>query len=435
MITPPPFFSPEEGLPADELRALQLQRLRAQLKHALNVPFYRERLSALSKDVAQFDSLDDLRSLPFTTKDDMRNYYPLGLLAVDRRQVARYHSSSGTTGKATFVAYTPNDLKMWATLCARFLYAGGARPEHSALIGFGYGLFTGGFGLHYGLERLGVGVIPAGSGNTARQAILLRDMAPEILICTPSYALNIAEYIRHVGMDPTALNLRFGHFGGEMWTQEMRHQIEQALGLEAFNNYGLSEVMGPGLSGECCEHAGMHVQEDHFIIECVDPETLQPVPDGQQGELVFTSLTKEAMPIIRYRTRDIASLNRTPCPCGRTTVRMSRVLGRSDDMFIIRGVNVFPSQIEEALLSVEGVSPHYQIEISRPGIMDEVTVKVEISERLFSDKMSEMQELRGQIDRAIFAMANIHARIQLVEPKSLQRSEGKAVRVFDQRKI
>jgi phenylacetate-CoA ligase len=431
----PPLFSPEEGLHIETLQSLQRQRLRAQLNHALNVPFYRERLKPLSSNFSELNSLEELRQLPFTTKEDMRSYYPLGLLAVDRSQVARYHSSSGTTGRATFVAYTQNDLKMWATLCARFLYASGVRAQHSALIGFGYGLFTGGFGLHYGLEHLGVGVIPASSGNTARQAILLRDLAPEILVCTPSYALNIAEYLRHAEIDPSELNLKFGHFGGEMWTQEMRTQIEQALGLEAFNNYGLSEVMGPGLSGECCEHDGMHVQEDHFIVECVDPKTLEPVPDGEQGELVFTSLTKEAMPIIRYRTRDIASLTRKPCSCGRTTVRMSRVLGRSDDMLIVRGVNVFPSQIEEALLSVEGVSPHYQIEISRPDIMDEVTVKVEISERLFSDKMSEMQELRGQIDRAIFAMANIHARIKLVAPQSLKRSEGKAVRVIDLRKI
>lgn len=430
-----PFFSPEEGISQDELHSLQIKRLRTQLTHALKVPFYRERLEATEKDFSNLKSLDELRDIPLTTKEDMREYYPLGLLAVDRREVVRYHSSSGTTGRATFVAYTRKDIETWTTLCARFLYAGGARPEHSALIGFGYGLFTGGFGLHYGLEKVGVGVIPAGSGNTARQAILLRDMAPEVLICTPSYALNIAEYIRHSGMDPAALNLRFGHFGGEMWTHEMRMQIEQALGLEAFNNYGLSEVMGPGMSGECCEHNGMHVQEDHFIVECIDPETLQPVPDGQQGELVFTSLTKEAMPIIRYRTRDIASLDRSPCPCGRTTVRMSRIRGRTDDMFIVRGVNVFPSQIEEALLNVEGVTPHYEIEITRPGIMDEVTVKVEISERLFSDKMSDMQGLRGQIDRAIFRMANIHARIQLVEPKTLKRSEGKAVRVFDHRKI
>jgi phenylacetate-CoA ligase len=377
--------------------------------------------------------LEDLRHLPFTTKEDMRNYYPLGLMAVDRSEVARYHGSSGTTGKSTFVAYTRKDLETWSTLCARFLYAGGVRSGYTAQIAFGYGLFTGGFGLHYGMEKLGAAVIPVGSGNTARQIILMKDMAPEVLICTPSYALNIAEHLQSSGVDLQALNLKVGHFGGEMWTDEMRLQIEQALGIEAYNNYGLSEVMGPGLSGECSEHQGMHVQEDHFIVECIDPVTLEPVAPGEQGELVFTSLTKEAMPIIRYRTRDIASLDFSPCACGRRTVRMSRVLGRSDDMFIVRGVNVFPSQIEEALLKVEGVTPHYLIEINRPGTMDEVTVKVEVSERLFSDKMREMQELRSQLDRAIFSVANIRAKVELVEPKTLQRSEGKAVRVVDHR--
>jgi phenylacetate-CoA ligase len=320
-------------------------------------------------------------------------------------------------------------------MCARFLSAGGLRPGQLAHIAFGYGLFTGGFGLHYGVERIGAAVVPVASGNTRRQVMILRDLKPDVLICTPSYALNIAEVAHQEGMDGRSLGLSAGHFGGEPWTEEMRLRIESDLGIQAFNNYGLSEVIGPGVSGECGARAGMHIQEDHFLVECLDPQTLAPVPDGQVGELVFTTVTKEAMPLIRYRTRDLACLTHEPCACGRTTVRMSRVVGRSDDMLIIRGVNVFPSQIEEALLRVEGTLPHFLIEVDRPGTLDEVTVRVEIRPGNFSDEMRKMQALRDKIDREIAGVTGVRMKVELVAPQTIARSEGKAVRVLDRRRL
>jgi phenylacetate-CoA ligase len=323
---------------------------------------------------------------------------------------------------------------MWANLCSRFLVAGGLRPEHTVQIAFGYGLFTGGFGLHYGVEKVGAAVIPAASGNTPRQLMLMQDLGVDALVCTPSYALNIAEVAEAQGIDPQSLSLRYAHFGGEMWTEDMRDQIESSLSLFAFNNYGLSEVIGPGVSGECAAREGMHIQEDHFIVECINPDTLEPVDDYEYGELVFTALTKEAFPIIRYRTRDIAALDPCPCACGRNTIRMSRVMGRTDDMLIIRGSNLFPSQVEEALLRVKGVAPHYLIEVDRPGALDEITVRVEVSPSLFSDKMSDMQALRNRIDREIHAVCGIRVNVELVAPQTLERSMGKATRVIDKRK-
>jgi phenylacetate-CoA ligase len=378
-------------------------------------------------------SLDDLRRLPLTNKEDLRREYPLGFLAVPRRDVARYHGSSGTTGKPTFVAYTARDLDTWADLCARFLVSGGLRPEHTVQVAFGYGLFTGGFGLHYGIEKVGAAVVPAASGNTERQIMLMRDLGTEALVCTPSYALRLAEVLRDRADATPPLALKFAHFGAEPWTEDMRAHIERDLGIVAFNNYGLSEVIGPGVSGECPYRNGMHVQEDHFIVECLDPDTLEPVGEGERGELVFTTLTKEAFPLVRYRTRDISSLSREPCPCGRTGVLMSRVTGRTDDMLIIRGVNVFPSQIEEALLRVEGTAPHYQIEVERPGAMDEVTIRVEMRVQDFSDKMSRMHALRDRITRQIQAITGLHANVELVEPQTLERFQGKAKRVIDKR--
>ena len=299
---------------------------------------------------------------------------------------------------------------------------------------FSYGLFTGGFGLHYGIEKVGAAICPAAGGNTPRHILLIQDLKPDVLIGTPSYALHIAEVARQQGVDPRSMSLRFGHFGGEPWTEEMRTKIEADFDMHAFNNYGLSEVIGPGVSGDCIFRTGMHIQEDHFLVECINPNTLEPVLDGQRGELVFTALTKEAFPLLRYRTRDIAVLDHGKCECGRTTCRMSRVIGRSDDMLIIRGVNVFPSQVEEALLRVDGVAPHYLIEVSRPGTMDEIVVKVEISPQAFSDKMRQMQELKRRIDHEIHSITGIRMGIELVEPQTIERSMGKAVRVVDHRK-
>ena len=433
-VIPNRIWDRAELMARSEVLAVQLQRLQQLVARIQHVPFYREAFAKAKISADSIRSLDDLRRLPFTAKDDLRQHYPLGLLAVPREQIARIHGSSGTTGKPTFVAYTKADLRTWADLCARFLAAGGLLPEHLVHIAFGYGLFTGGFGLHYGVERVGAGIVPAAGGNTPRQIMLIRDLGAQVLVCTPSYALHIAEVARKEGCNPHDLPLRFGHFGGEPWTEQMRTEMEREFNMFAFNNYGLSEVMGPGVSGECAARNGMHIQEDHFIVECLNPDTLEPVEEGQTGELVFTSLTKQALPVIRYRTRDIASLDRSPCPCGRTGVRMSRIVGRTDDMLIIRGVNVFPSQIEEALLRVEGTAPHYLIEVDRPGTLDEITVKVEIRPQDFSDKMRELQLLHDRIDRAIFAVTGIHMKIELVDFQTLERSMGKAVRVIDHRK-
>ncbi len=426
-------WDPAEQMPRQERSALQLDRLRETVARAARVPFYQKAFQKSGITPEKIKTLDDLRRLPFTTKADMRENYPLGLCAVPRAELARIHGSSGTTGVPTFVGYTKQDLRTWAGLCARFLVAGGLRPEHTVQVAFGYGLFTGGFGLHYGIEEVGAAIIPAASGNTPRQIMLIRDLEPDVLICTPSYALNVAEVMHSMGMDPHSMSLKYAHFGGEMWTEDLRIEIENQTGILAFNNYGLSEILGPGVSGECAVREGMHLQEDHFLVECLDPETLEPVEDYAYGELVITALTREAMPMIRYRTRDIAAIDPCLCECGRTTRRMSRVMGRSDDMLIIRGVNVFPSQIEEALLGVEGTSPHYLIEVDRPGALDEVSVKVEVNPAFFSDKMSEMQELRDRIDRKIQGYTGIHVKVELVAPKSIERSAGKAVRVVDNR--
>ena len=427
-------WDPAETTPREALRELQLARLRQTVARVAEVPFYKEAFAKAGITPESLKSLDDLRRLPVTTKDDLRRHYPLGFLAVPRTEVARVHGSSGTTGKPTFVAYSRADLELWANLCARFLVAGGLRAEHTVQISFGYGLFTGGFGLHYGVEKVGATVVPAAAGNTPRQIMLMQDLGAEVLVGTPTYSLNVAEVARQQGVDPRKLPLKYAHFGGEPWTEDMRTEIESQLDLLAFNNYGLSEVMGPGVSGECAVRDGMHIYEDYFIVECVDPETLKPVPEGERGELIFTTLCKEAFSVIRYRTRDIASLDSSPCPCGRTGVRMSRVVGRTDDMLIIRGVNVFPSQVEEALLRVEGTAPHYLIEVDRPGAMDEVTVHVEVRPQDFSDKMSQMQALRDRIDREIQSVTGIRMRVKMVEPQTLERFVGKAKRVVDRRR-
>ena len=434
----PPFenrlLDPDEALPQDALRALQTRRLAETVERVGRVPFYRRGLEAAGVTASSIRSPEDVRRLPFTVKEDLRQHYPLGLLAVPRAEVVRIHGSSGTTGKPTFVAYTRHDLDTWTGLVARFLTAGGLRPEHTVHVAFGYGLFTGGFGLHYGIERVGAAVVPAAGGNTPRQVQLIQDLGAEVLVCTPSYALHIGEVMHAQGLTPEKISLEYGHFGGEPWTEELREELEKVLGILAFNNYGLSEVIGPGVSGECFVRNGMHISEDHFLVECLHPETLDPVPEGEVGELVFTTLTKEAMPLLRYRTRDLASLERGPCPCGRTGIRMSRVKGRSDDMLIIRGVNVFPSQIEEALLRAEGTAPHYLIEVSRPGALDEVVVKVEVRPADFRDEMRQMVELKERIDREIHAVTGVRMTVDLVAPNTLERSAGKARRVVDHRK-
>ncbi len=424
----------DEVIPRPGLRELQLRRLRDCVARAGQVPFYREALAGAKASPGDIRSLDDVRRLPFTTKEDLRRAYPFGLMAVPRAQLARLHGSSGTTGKPTIVGYTAEDLDNWSNLCARFLVAGGLLPKHLVHIAFGYGLFTGGFGLHYGVEKVGAAVLPVSAGNTQRQVMLLADLQADVLICTPSYALNIAEVAVQEGLDPRALRLSFGHFGGEPWTEDMRCRIEQELGLQAFNNYGLSEVLGPGVSGECCRRDGMHIQEDHFLVECLDPDTLEPAPCGAPGELVITTLTKQAMPLLRYRTRDITILNDAPCACGRTGIRMGRIIGRSDDMLIIRGVNVFPSQIEEALLRVEGAAPHYLIEVDRPGNLDEITVRVEMRPEKFTDSFAALEKLRRNLAHEIYSITGIHANVELVKPQTLERSTGKARRVYDRRR-
>jgi phenylacetate-CoA ligase len=427
-------YDSNETLSRDALHALQLARLKDAMAHAQNVPHYQKAFADAGVSAESIRTLDDLRRLPFTTKADLREQYPLGMLAVDRAEVLRFHGSSGTTGKPTMVAYTRNDLNMWADLCARFLTAGGLRPEHTVQIAFGYGLFTGGFGLHYGVERVGASVIPAAAGNTPKQVMLLMDMQADALVCTPSYALTIAEFIISNDIPLSALNLKTAFFGGEPWTKDMADRIEAELGITCFNNYGLSEIIGPGVSGECVAKDGMHISEDYFIVECINPQTLEPVAPGEEGELVFTTLCREAMPVIRYRTRDIASLNPEPCACGRTTVRMSRVTGRSDDMLIIKGVNVYPSQVEQALLRVEGTAPHYQIEIDRPDRTDVATIQVEMTETAFSASMKEMQELKEKISRAVQGITGLRMNIELVSPNTLERFTGKASRVKDLRR-
>lgn len=422
-----------ESMPEEELRELQRRRLRACIDQASNVPYYRKLFQQYGLDRSSIDVLDDIRLFPFTTKSDLRRQYPLGMMAVPRQSLARVHGSSGTTGKPVFVGYTQDDLDVWAGLCARFLYAGGLRSNHIVHVAFGYGLFTGGFGLHYGIEKIGAAVVPAASGNTHRQLMLIEDIKPDALVCTPSYALTIAASARSEGLEPWRSSLKFAFLGGEPWTEEMRQAIERDLGLIAFDNYGLSEIIGPGVSGECREREGMHIQEDHFLVECIDPDTLEPVCDGDPGELVFTTLSRQAMPLIRYRTRDIASLSREICACGRSGVRMSRVTGRSDDMLVIRGVNVFPSQIEEALLRVDGSATHYVIEVDRPRTLDEITIRVEVQEDIFHGGAAEAQAMRERFQQSVYAVAAVRARVEMTPEGALEQSAGKARRVLDRR--
>jgi phenylacetate-CoA ligase len=431
------FWEPErECMDREELKQLQLEQLQATLSRVyMNVPFYRRKFDEMRVDPDEFRSLDDLRKLPFTTKNDLRDNYPYGLFAVPLREVVRIHASSGTTGMSTVVGYSKNDIKNWSNLVARVLTAGGVTKDDVVQIAFGYSLFTGGFGLHYGAERIGASVIPISSGNTARQIKIMQDFRTTALVCTPSYALLIADTIQEMGIDINALSLKYGLFGAEPWSEKMRQEIQDKLRIIATDNYGLSEVMGPGVAGECLQRNGLHINEDHFLVEIINPDTLEPVAPGEIGELVITTLTKEAFPVIRFRTRDLTRLMAEPCPCGRKTAKMLRVMGRTDDMLIIRGVNVFPSQIENVLMSVEGTEPHYQIVVDRKSALDEVTVMVEVSESIFFDEMKKQAQLIETIKKRLSSELSISVNVKLVEKKTIERAEGKAKRVIDNRKL
>jgi len=431
------YWQPEkECMAREDLEQLQLERLQSTLyRVGTHVPFYRKKFEELKINYDDFKSLDDLRRLPFTVKQDLRDNYPYGLFAVPQRDIVRIHSSSGTTGLATVVGYTRNDLKNWSDLVARVLTGAGVTKDDVIQIAFGYGLFTGGFGLHYGAERLGASVIPISAGNTKRQIQIMQDFKTTALVCTPSYALIIADTMMEMGINPNGLSLRVGLFGAEPWSEAMRHEINEKLGIRATDNYGLSEVMGPGVAGECEECNGLHINEDHFLLEVIDPDTLEPVAPGEVGELVVTTLTKEAFPMIRYRTRDLTRLIPEPCPCGRTFTRMQRIMGRTDDMLIIKGVNVFPIQIETVLLEIEGTAPHYQIIIERENHNDRVTVLVEVNESLFFDEMKKQRQLVDHIKARLSSELGIGVQVKLVEEKTLERSEGKSKRVIDKRKL
>jgi phenylacetate-CoA ligase len=426
-----------ETLPREALEALQLKRLLATAERVYaTVPFYKKKFDEFRVKPSDIKSLKDLQRLPFTTKLDLRDNYPFGLFAVPMEQVVRIHASSGTTGKQVVVGYTRRDINTWAELMARSLAASGAQKNDIIHNAYGYGLFTGGLGVHYGAEKLGASVIPISGGNSKRQVIIMQDFGSTVLTCTPSYALFLAETAEEMGVDIKKLKLRVGIFGAEPWSEKMRDEIERKLNIQAIDIYGLSEVIGPGVSIECLEaKRGLHIFEDHFIPEIIDPQTGKVLPYGEKGELVFTTITKEAFPLIRYRTRDISVLYPQPCKCGRTHLRMERVSGRSDDMLIIRGVNVFPSQIESVLMTIKGVEPHYLLIVDRQGNLDTLEVHVEVNESGFSDEVKDLQTLGRTIEKEIKDLLGVNARVKLVEPKTIQRSEGKAQRVIDKRKI
>jgi phenylacetate-CoA ligase len=420
-----------ETLPRERLAALQLARLRATVARLLQaVPPIRDRLHAAGvASAADVQSLADLPRLPFTHKADLREHYPYGLFAVPREEIVRLQASSGTRGKPTVVGYTRHDLAVWSEVMARCLAAGGARPGMVLHNAYGYGLFTGGLGFHQGGELLGCTVLPMSGGFTQRQVLLLQDLGGEALCCTPSYALNLAQAMRDQGVDPRALRLQLGFFGAEPWTEAMRAEIERQLGLTALNCSGLSEIVGPGIAAECVEvRQGAHGQEDHFLAEIVDPESGAPLPPGAEGELVLTTLTKEALPMLRYRTGDLTALDPTPCACGRTTARMARVRGRRDDMLIVRGVNLYPSEVERILLGVPDVAPHYQLVLDRPGALDQLTVLCEPAHAAMDPAA-----LRARVERALHAETGLHVAVQVLAPGTVPRSEGKAVRVLDRR--
>ncbi|AEE97351.1 phenylacetate--CoA ligase family protein [Mahella australiensis] len=425
-----------ECMDREHLHELQSQRLVDTVKRVyFNVPYYRDKMQSVGLEPGDIKGVEDITKLPFTIKQDLRDTYPYGMFAVPLSEVIRIHASSGTTGKPTVVGYTRRDIDTWAELVARVLTGVGAGRNSIVQVAYGYGLFTGGLGLHYGTERMGATVIPISGGNTRRQVMFMQDLGTTVLACTPSYALYIAETMEELGIRQEDLKLQAGIFGAEPWSDNMRKELEQRLGIKAIDIYGLSEVMGPGVACECLEQDGLHVFEDHFIPEVIDPDTGEVLPPGSIGELVITTITKEGLPVVRYRTRDITSLNFEPCACGRTHVRMSKVLGRTDDMLIIRGVNVFPSQIEHVLMNIGGTQPQYQLVVDRVNNLDELEVWVEIDDKLFSDEVRRLEDLENRITREIQNTLGINVTVKLVEPKTIARGDGKAKRVIDKRNI
>jgi phenylacetate-CoA ligase len=429
--------SEEEKLPRKKLEEIQLTRLKALVERVYTkVPFYKRSFDQAGVKPKDIKKLSDVAKLPFTTKSDLRDNYPFKMFAVPMSKVVRVHASSGTTGKPTVAGYTKKDINTWAELIARCLVCAGATKNSIIHNAYGYGLFTGGLGLHFGAEKLGATVVPVSGGQTQRQVMLLTDFGPDVICCTPSYALTLAETGEKMGLDWKKLPLKTAILGAEPWSDNMRMEIQKRMDVKAVDIYGLSEVMGPGVSCECHEsQTGPHVQEDHFLAEIVDPTTLKPKAPGERGEMVFTTLTKEAFPLIRYRTRDLCALNQEKCVCGRTLARMARVTGRTDDMLIIRGVNVFPSQIEHVLLKIEGLEPHYQIIVDRKDNLDVMEVQIEMSDKLFSDELKELESLSKKIAHDIKDYLGVNAKIKLVEPQTIKRFEGKAQRVIDKRKI
>ncbi|MDO4563169.1 MAG: phenylacetate--CoA ligase [Clostridia bacterium] len=425
-----------EKMSRDEIHELQSKKLKRTLERVYtNVPYYRAKMQQKGILPGDIKTIDDLEYLPFTTKQDLRETYPFGLFAVPMSEVVRIHASSGTTGKQTVVGYTAHDIEIWAECVARALTIAGADNTSMVQVSYGYGLFTGGMGAHYGSERIGASTVPTSSGNTKRQITLLKDFGATHLCCTPSYAIYLGETIRDMGLDISEFKLKGGLFGAEPWTEGMRAELERLLRLDAHDIYGLSEIMGPGVAVDCSQKSGLHVWEDHFVPEIIDPDTEKVLPAKSNGELVFSCLSKEAFPLIRYRTRDVSSLNYDECECGRTHVRMSKPCGRTDDMLIIRGVNVFPSQIEQVLMELGETSPHYMLIVDRDGQLDTLEVQVEISDSHFFDEVRKMESLAAKIRAALQSMLGIAAKVTLVEPKSIERSEGKAKRIIDKRNL
>ena len=424
-----------ECMSRDEMTNLQSARLRKEVSRVYhNVEPYRKKMQAAGLEPGDIGGIEDIHKLPFTTKNDLRDNYPFGLFAVPLSEIVRIHASSGTTGKATVVGYTRKDIDVWAECVARCCAMAGLGRNDIIQVAYGYGLFTGGLGGHYGAEHLGATVVPMSTGNTKKLIDMMIDFGATGLMCTPSYLMHIAEVIEEQGLKDK-IKLKATLNGAEPWTENMRKQIEERLGIEAHDIYGLSEIMGPGVATDCHFHRGLHIFEDHFYPEIIDPKTLEPLPDGETGELVITTLTKEGIPMIRYRTKDLTSITHEKCECGRTTARISRFKGRSDDMLIIRGVNVFPSQVETALLTVDGITPNYQIIVDRVNHQDTLAILVEVEERFFSDEIKELENLQKKIEHAVHQAIGLHAKIKLVEPKTIERSMGKAVRVIDKRKL